>query len=329
MTDHLPADMQAVIAEGGALKHVRRPLPAPAAGEVLVRVAAAGVNRADLLQAKGLYPPPPGASDVLGLECAGTVMALGEGVSGLSIGAGVAALLAGGAYAGYVSVPVGQLLPVPSGLGFAEAASLPEAHCTVWTNIVETGRLKQGDVVLVHGGASGIGVAAIQLVAAMGHTVIVTCSGEKREACRALGAHHAIDYRTEDFVAAVKAATGGHGADVILDMVGGDYIHRNIDCAAPGGRIVNIAYQRGVKAEVNFAPVMLKRLTLAATTLRARPVPEKSRIVEAVRTGVWPMVASGAIRPVIDSAFPLAEAAAAHARMAEGRHIGKIVLTVD
>jgi len=329
----MPTVMAAIDPEtpGGpeVLRLVERPVPQPGAGEVLIRVAAAGVNRPDVLQRKGGYPPPPGAPSIPGLEIAGTVVALGEGVEDTLLGQPVCALLAGGGYAEYAVAPAGQCLPIPEGLDMVEAAAIPETLFTVWTNLFERAFATDGDSVLVHGGTSGIGTMAIALAGLFGLTIIVT-AGSDAKCARAieLGAHHAINYRTEDFVAAVKAATGGHGADVILDMVGGDYIHRNIDCAAPGGRIVNIAYQRGVKAEVNFAPVMLKRLTLAATTLRARPVPEKSRIVEAVRTGVWPMVASGAIRPVIDSAFPLAEAAAAHARMAEGRHIGKIVLTV-
>jgi NADPH2:quinone reductase len=322
--------MKAIIVESGPkliLGDIAK--PAPGAGEVLIKVAAAGVNRADLAQALGVYPPPPGASPILGLEVSGTIEALGEGVSGWRAGDAVCALLAGGGYAEYTAAAQECLLRIPKGVSLIDAAALPEAHFTVWTNIMDAARLKPGESVLIHGGSSGLGTAAIQMLAAHGHTVFTTAgSAEKCAACEKLGATHAINYREEDFVDAVKKATNGKGVDVILDMVGGDYIQKNLSAAAIWGRIVNIAYQSGMSANVNFAPMLMKRLSLMATTLRARPNTEKGAIRDALLREVWPLIDAGKIKPVIDTILPLAEAQAAHARMAGSAHIGKILLTV-
>ncbi len=300
--------------------------PRPGAGEILVKMAAAGVNRADLLQARGLYPPPPGAPSTLGLEVSGEVVELGPGAVNHKLGDKVCALLAGGGYAEYAVVAEECVLPAPDRVSLTEAAALPEAHFTVWTNLIDTARLGPGDCVLIHGGSSGIGTAAIQLCVARGQTVFATAgSVEKCTACEALRAHP-INYRREDFVEAVKTATDGKGVDVILDMVGGDYIERNFHAAALCGRIVNIAFQSGTSATVNFAPMLRKRLTFAATTLRARSNKEKGAIRDALLREVWPLIAAGKIKPVIDRVFPLSEAQAAHAWMQEGKHIGKILL---
>ncbi len=302
--------------------------PCPAAGEVLIKVAAAGVNQADLVQALGKYPPPPGASDILGLEVSGHIVALGEGVTRWSVGDAVCALLAGGGYAEFVAVSELCLLPIPKNVSLIEAASLPEAYFTVWTNVMETARLAPGESVLIHGGSSGIGTAAIQLCAARGHEVFTTAgTAEKCAACVDLGARRAIHYREEDYVAVIKDMTGSKGVDVILDMVGGDYIGRNFRAAALWGRIVNIAYQKGMVAEVNFAPMLMKRLSLMATTLRARSNGEKGAIRDAVEAEVWPLLEAGRIRPVVDRILPLEQAQAAHAHMAASAHIGKILLT--
>ncbi|MDR3525905.1 MAG: NAD(P)H-quinone oxidoreductase [Rhizomicrobium sp.] len=304
-------------------------IPQPGARQVLIKVAAAGLNRADLLQARGKYPPPAGASAILGMEVAGVITAVGEDCTLFKVGDAVCALLPGGGYAEYAVADVRCTLPVPAGVTLVQAASLPEAYFTVWTNLFDTGRLQSGEIVLIHGGSSGIGTAAIQLCAAFGCTVLTTASGpEKVARCLQLGAAHAIDYSKDDFVEAVQRFTNGHGADVILDMVGADYISRNFEAAAIKGRIVNIAFQKGAVAEVDFAPMLQKRLTLAATTLRGRSIAEKGLIRDAVQEQVWPHLAAGGIQPVIDATFPLAEAGAAHARMREGSHIGKIVLTV-
>jgi NADPH2:quinone reductase len=303
------------------------PQPAPGKGEVLIRVAAAGVNHADLAQAQGRYPPPPGASDILGLEVSGEVAALGEGVGELEFGQQVCALLAGGGYAEFCTSPVECVLPVPDGVSLRDGAALPEVYFTVWANLFEAARIKPGEGVLIHGGSSGIGTAAIQLCVARGHEVFTTAgSKEKCAACEKLGAKRAINYHEEDFVEVVKQATGGRGVDVILDMVGGEYVQRNINAAALWGRIVNIAYQSGMTATVNFGPVLMKRLSLLATTLRSRSNPEKGAIREAVQREVWPVIKAGKIKPIVDSTFPLAEAQAAHARMRESQHIGKILL---
>jgi NADPH2:quinone reductase len=307
----------------------QRPVPSPGAGEILVKVAAAGVNRPDVMQRQGLYPPPPGASDIPGLEIAGTVAALGPQATRWKIGDRVMALVSGGGYAEYCTAHESHALAVPESLSFAEAAAIPETFLTVWHNAFERGGLKKGETLLVHGGTSGIGTVAIQLAKAFGARVITTAgSAEKCDAARKLGADVAVNYKTEDFVKATKDATGGNGAELILDMVGGDYIARNYEAAAVEGRIVQIAFQGSPKATVDFRRIMLKRLTHTGSTLRARSVPDKAAITAALADKVLPLLASGRVRPVMDSSFPLAEAAAAHARMESSVHIGKIVLTV-
>ncbi len=304
-------------------------VPEPGPGEVLVRVSAAGVNRADTLQRQGHYPPPPGASDTLGLEVSGTVDSLGPEVDGWSPGDEVCALLAGGGYAEYVAVPAGQLLPVPAGVPLADAAALPEVACTVWSNVFMTADLEPGEVLLVHGGSSGIGTMAIQLAVAHGARVAVTAgSAEKLEACRSLGAEVLVDYREEDFVEKVREATDGHGADVVLDILGAAYLGRNLDVLATGGRLVVIGMQGGRKAELDIATLMGKRAAVIGTTLRARPAAEKAAIVGAVAEHVWPLVEAGTVRPVIQARHPLADAAGAHRELEVGRHVGKILLTV-
>jgi NADPH2:quinone reductase len=300
--------------------------PAPGTGEILIKVAAAGLNHADLAQARGHYPPPPGASPILGMEVSGTVEALGDGVSDIEIGTPVCALIPGGGYAQYAVAAASSSLAVPSSLDLKEAAAFPEALFTVWTNLFDSARLRPGERVLVHGGSSGIGVNAIQLLKARGHKVFATAgSEEKCNACAALGAR-AVNYKTEDFVAVIQAETQGKGVDVILDMVGGDYIQRNMTAAAPWGRIVNIAYQKGSTAEINFLPLMLKRLSLMGSTLRNRSVGEKAAIRDAVKREAWPLVGEGKIKPVVEAMLPLGEAQKAHALMASSRHIGKILL---
>ncbi|TXF11415.1 NAD(P)H-quinone oxidoreductase [Pelomicrobium methylotrophicum] len=307
-----------------------RPVPTPKAGEVLIKVAAAGVNRPDVLQRQGKYPPPPGASDLPGLEVAGTIVKLGEGATGWQVADRVCALLTGGGYAEYVAVPAAQCLPVPKGLTLVEAASLPETFFTVWHNVFERGQLKPGESFLVQGGTSGIGVTAIQMVKAFGNRVFATAgSDEKCGACVKLGADRAINYKTEDFVDVLQKETAGRGVDVILDMVGGDYIPRELKALAPDGRLVLIAFLGGAKATVNFADVMMRRLTITGSTLRARPVEVKASIAQALREKVWPLIEAGKIRPVVHATFPLAEAAKAHALMESSTHVGKIVLTVE
>jgi NADPH:quinone reductase len=318
--------MKAVIVEEGAPLRwgdVEAPVAGP--GEVLVEVAAAGLNRADLIQRTGAYPPPPGASSILGLELSGHIKSLGEGVTRWKVGDAVCGLLAGGGYAALASVDQGSLLPVPAGMDMVNAACFPEALFTVWANVFDRVGLKAGEDFLCHGGTSGIGVMAIQMarVAGAGKIFATAGSAEKCALATDLGADRAINYREEDFEAIVRAEGG---ADVILDMVGGEYVQKNIGAAKIDGRIVNIAYQKGFQTSVNFAPVLMKRLTLAATTLRARPVPEKQRIRDAVEKDFWPHVVSGRIKPVLDSTFPFEEAEAAHARMGEGKHSGKIIL---
>lgn len=301
--------------------------PVPAAGEVLIKVAAAGLNHADMAQARGMYPPPPGASPILGMEVSGTVEALGDGVGNCEVGDEVCALIPGGGYAEFAVASALCVLPVPRGVSLVEAAALPEVHFTVWTNLMDSARLKPGESVLIHGGSSGIGTAAIQMLHARGHKVFTTAgSAEKCAACVALGADRAINYRGEDFVEIVKADTGGRGVDVILDMVGGDYIQRNMSAAAIWGRVVNIAYMSGMQASVNFAPMLMKRLSLLATTLRARSPQEKAIIRDALLRDIWPLIDRGKIKSVVDHIFPLAEAQAAHARMAKSEHIGKLLL---
>jgi putative PIG3 family NAD(P)H quinone oxidoreductase len=331
MTGPLPQTMTAIEIEapGGpeVLVPATRPVPAPGAGEVLIQVAAAGVNRPDVLQRLGGYPPPPGASDIPGLEVAGRIVALGGNAGALKLGDEVTALVTGGGYAEYCAAPAAQCLPIPQGLSLTEAAGIPETFFTVWSNVFDRGRLKAGESFLVHGGSSGIGTTAIQLAKALGARVFATAgSAEKCRACEGLGAERAINYRDEDFVAIVKEATGG-GVDVILDMVGGDYIQRNIKALAPDGRLCYIAFLGGAKAEVDFLPVMLKRLTITGSTLRARDVAFKGAIAEKLREKAWPLIEAGRVKPVVHRTFPLAQAAEAHRLMESGEHIGKIVLT--
>jgi len=316
-------------APGGpeVLVPTRRPVPKPAAGEVLIQTAAAGVNRPDVLQRKGGYAPPPGASDIPGLELAGRIVALGEGVSGLSAGQEVTALVAGGGYAEYCTAPAPQVLPVPKGLSAVEAAAIPETYFTVWSNVFDRGRLQPGERFLVHGGSSGIGTTAIQLAAAFGATVYTTAgSAEKVAACEALGAAKAVNYRTEDFVAVLKEASGGKGVDVVLDMVGAAYLAKNVELLAPDGRLVLIAFLGGSKAELDYGPVMMKRLTLTGSTLRPRPIAFKGAIARALHEKVWPLLEAGRAKPQIHATFPLVEAAEAHRLMESSAHIGKIVL---
>lgn len=311
------------------LRPTQRPVPQPAPGEVLIQVAAAGVNRPDCLQRQGSYPPPPGASDIPGLEVAGTVVALGAGVDGWRVGDPVCALLTGGGYAEYCVAPAPQCLPIPAGLSAQQAAALPETFFTVWSNVFDRARLQPGEILLVHGGASGIGTTAIQLAKALGSRVFATVGGsEKVQPCLALGAERVIDYREGDFVQIIKDATRNRGVDVILDMVGGDYVQRNLSALAVEGRLVFIAFLRGAKMELNLAPVMMKRLTITGSTLRARPVADKAPIAQALREIVWPLLENGAIRPLIDRLFPLTEAAAAHTLMESNRHVGKLLLRV-
>ena len=329
----LPSEMRAVeISEPGGpevLRLATRPVPQPGPGEILLRVHAAGVNRPDALQRAGNYAPPPDASDLPGLEASGEVVALGAGAEGWQIGDKVCALLPGGGYADYVTTPAAHALPVPSGLGMIEAAALCETFFTVWSNVFQRGALKAGESFLVHGGSSGIGTTAIQLAAARGARVFATAgSEEKCAACRELGAELAINYRETDFVEAVKGATGKKGVNLILDMVGGDYIPRNIRALAMDGRLVMIAFLSGPKAEVNFAQVMVKRLTLTGSTLRPQSVAAKAAIAADLRREVWPLLDAGKIAPVMDQTFPLERADEAHARMESSAHIGKIVLTV-
>lgn len=329
----LPATMTCIDpAEAGGpevLQPVERAVPAPGAGDVLIRVAAAGVNRPDVLQRRGMYPPPPGAPTVPGLEVAGEIVAVGVDVEAGLIGTRVCALVAGGGYAEYCVAPLGQCLPVPDILSMEEAAAMPETLFTVWTNVFERGYATEGETILIHGGTSGIGTMAITLCKLFGLTVIVTCgSDDKCAAARALGADHAINYNAADFVDEVAKITSGQGVQLILDMVGGDYVPRNLQCLAEEGRHVTIAVQRGVKAEINIAAVMVRRLTLTGSTLRARPVEFKSLVADELRRNVWPLVEDGNLRPVMDRTFPLSEAAAAHARMEAGEHVGKIVLVV-
>ena len=329
----LPATMRAVeiAAPGGpeVLRAVTRPVPAPMAGEILIRVHAAGVNRPDALQRAGAYAPPPGASDLPGLEAAGEVAAVGPGPSRWSVGDRVCALLPGGGYADYAVTPAAHALPIPGDLSMVEAAALCETFFTVWHNVFERGRLQAGETFLVHGGSSGIGTTAIQLASARGARVFATAgNAEKCAACERLGAERAIDYRTEDFVAVAEEATGGRGLDLILDMVGGDYLPRDVRALALEGRLVMIAFLGGPKAELNFAQVMTKRLTLTGSTLRPQSVEAKARMAAALEAEVWPLLAARRIAPVMDETFPLEAAAAAHARMESSAHIGKIVLRV-
>lgn len=304
------------------------PDPEPGPGEVLVEVAAAGVNRADLMQRQGQYPPPPGASATLGLEVSGTVAALGPGdTAGWTVGDRVCALLAGGGYAEKVVVPAGQVMPVPAGVDLVDAAALPEACATVWSTVFMAAALRPGEVLLVHGGSSGVGTAAVQIAVGVGARVAVTAStAAKLDACRSLGADVAVDYTREDFVAAVKEATGGRGADVVLDVVGGPYLARNLDVLAPDGRLVQLATQGGPRAEIDLSALMRRRTTLIGATLRARPLAQKAEICASVVEHVWPLVAEGRVRPVVHARVPMADAARAHAVLEGGDHVGKVLL---
>jgi putative PIG3 family NAD(P)H quinone oxidoreductase len=308
---------------------VRRPVPEPGNDEVLIKVSAAGVNRPDVLQRRGLYPPPPGAPSIPGLEIAGTVVAAGPGVAIEMYGQPVCALVPGGGYAEYALAPATCCLTVPQSLSMVEAAAMPETLFTVWTNLFERAYASEGEIALVHGGTSGIGTMAIGLADLFGLRIIVTCgSDEKCRRAEALGAAHAINYRTHDFAEEVMGLTGGAGVHIVLDMVGGDYLQRNLDCLAEEGRHVSIAVQRGATGEINIAKVMQRRLTLSGSTLRPRSVQFKALVADELSRAVWPHVEAGKLRPVIDSTFPLAEAAEAHRRMESGEHVGKIVLEV-
>jgi len=329
----LPEEMNAIDpAQAGGpevLQLVRRPVPRPGPGDVLIRVAAAGVNRPDILQRRGLYPPPPGAPSIPGLEVAGTVVAAGAGVPGELVGQSVCALVAGGGYAEYARAPAGQCLPVPAALTMVEAAAIPETLFTVWTNLFERAYASEGEIALVHGGTSGIGTMAIALADLFGLRIIVTCgSDEKCRRALDLGAAEAINYKTSDFVAEVARLTGGAGVHIVLDMVGGDYLPRNLDCLAEEGRHVSIAVQRGAVGELNLAKVMQRRLTLTGSTLRPRSAEFKTLVADELSRAVWPHVEAGKLRPVIHATFPLAEAADAHRVMEAGDHVGKLVLEV-
>ncbi len=329
----LPHEMNVIeiAAPGGPeqLKPAKRPVPVPGDGEVLVRVAAAGINRPDVMQRQGRYPPPPGASDLPGLEIAGEIAALGPKVTGLSIGDMVCALLPGGGYAEYAIAAAPLGLPVPGGISMVEAAAIPETFFTVWTNLFDRGRCKSGDSVLVHGGTSGIGTTAIQLAKAWGARVFATAGSDaKARACERLGAVRGINYHTEDFVEVIRAETQGKGIDVTLDIVAGSYVARNLEIAAVEGRVVTISTLGGSRAEINVGLILTKRLTLTGSTLRSRTVAQKAEVADAVRKNVWPLLAAGRVRPVIHATFPLAQAAEAHRLMETSNHVGKIVLTV-
>jgi NADPH:quinone reductase len=329
----VPATMTVVeiAAPGGPdeLKLATRPTPRPGEGEALVRIEAAGVNRPDVMQRQGRYPPPPGASDIPGLEIAGEVVALGPGAAGVAIGERVTALLPGGGYAQYAVAAAPLCLPVPEGLSMVEAAAIPETFFTVWTNLFDRGGLKAGETVLIHGGTSGIGTTAIQLAHAWGARVFATAgSPDKARACERLGAARGIDYHAQDFVEIVRKETDGKGVDVILDMVGAAYLARNLDAAAVEGRLIVISLIGGARAEINLNTIMSKRLTLTGSTLRIRSVAQKAIVAEGVRRNVWPLIAAGRVRPVIHATFPLAQASEAHRLMETSKHIGKIVLTL-
>lgn len=334
MSAAIPERMQVVeISRPGGpevLQITTRAVPQPKPGEVLIHVAAAGVNRPDCLQRAGSYAPPPGASDLPGLEVAGTVAQIGEGVTQWKVGDRVCALTPGGGYAEWCLTPAGHCLPIPSGWSLVEGASLPETFFTVWINVFERGRLAPGETLLVQGGSSGIGVAAVQLARAFGHRVFVTAgTADKCAACEQLGAERAINYRTEDFVAVVKELTGGKGADVILDMVGGDYVPRELKCLATDGRLSLIAFLGGTKATLDMSEILMRRLTISGSTLRPRTIEFKSAVAQSLREKVWPLIEAGRIRPVIYKTFPLSEASAAHALMESGAHVGKIMLQTD
>ncbi len=334
MTHSIPTSMRAIdpASHGGpdVLGVVERPVPQPGAGEVLIHVHAAGVNRPDILQRMGHYPMPAGAPTIMGLEAAGEIVALGEGVTDVRVGDPVTALVIGGAYADYVSAPSGQCLPVPPGMHFTEAAGLPETYFTVWSNLFEQGGAKPGDTVLVHGGTSGIGVTAIDLCRLFGIRIIVTCGSDSKCATSTtLGAAHSINYRDGDFAAEVREFTEGRGVDVVMDMVGGDYVARNLVCLAEGGRHVSIAFQQGARAELDLALVMRRRLILTGSMLRPRPLAYKAELARVLREKVWPAFADGTLTARLDKVFKLEEAAAAHRHMESGSHVGKIVLSLN
>jgi putative PIG3 family NAD(P)H quinone oxidoreductase len=318
--------MHAIVIEQGSLVWAEVPDPVAGEGEVVIDVTAAGVNRADVMQRQGHYPPPPGAPAYPGLECSGVISATGPGVRDHRVGERVCALLAGGGYAEQVAVPAGQLLPVPQGMSVQESAALPEVACTVWSNVVDIARLRKGQTLLVHGGGGGIGTFAVQLGKALGATVVVTARAPKHAALREMGADLAVDYTSEDFVGATRELTGGRGADVVLDIIGAKYLARNVEVLATGGHIVTIGMQGGRRGELDLGALMAKRGSITATTLRARPVEDKARIVRGVRERVWPLVDAGAIRPVIDTMMPMAEAMDGHRRMEASEHVGKILL---
>jgi putative PIG3 family NAD(P)H quinone oxidoreductase len=332
MSEKIPKTMRAIeIAEAGGPEVLRVrefPVPEPGDGEVLIKVSAAGVNRPDVMQRLGLYPPPPGAPDIPGLEVAGTVVTLGADTSGVQEGDAVCALVIGGGYAEYCVTPASLCLPTPENLSAVQAAAIPETFFTVWTNVFDRGRLAGGETLLVHGGSSGIGTTAIQLATAFGAKVYVTAgSEEKCQACRELGAEAAINYRDEDFVERISELTNERGVDLILDMIGGDYLPRNLKALAVEGRIVQIALQGGPKVEMNLLPIMLKRLTLTGSTLRPRTVAQKAMIAHSLREKVWPFLESGQVRPIVHATFALAQAGEAHRLMESSQHIGKIVLS--
>jgi NADPH2:quinone reductase len=315
--------------EPEVLKPTERPIPLPADDEVLIKIAAAGVNRPDVMQRRGQYPPPPGASDIPGLEIAGTIVALGKQVTNLSMGDKVCALVTGGGYAEYCTAPASLCLPIPDGLTFIQAAALPETFFTVWSNVFDRANLIAGETLLVHGGTSGIGTTAIQLAKAFDAKVFVTAgSAAKCQFCMELGADAAINYREQDFVQEIEKLTAGHGVDVILDMIGGDYFQRNLKCMTPDARLVQIAVQNGAKAEINLVPIMLKRLIITGSTLRARETAFKAKIAKNLYEQVWPLLKYGQIKPIIHATFSLTDAAKAHALMESSQHIGKIILTV-
>src|SRR5258706_10453443 len=329
----IPKEMRFVEQKGAGgpevLVAATGPVPAPKPGEVLIKVAAAGVNRPDVFRRRANYPPPPGASPIPGLEIAGTIVAVTDGVVGWKVGDPACALVTGGGYAAYCPAPAPQCLPIPKNFTMVEAAALPETFYTVWSNVFMRGRLQAGETILIHGGTSGIGTTAIQLAHACGARVVATAgSDDKCAACRKLGADEALNYRTVDWVKRCKEVTGGKGVELVLDMVGGDYLQRNVSALAVEGRLVQIAFLKPSKVEFDFMPMMLKRLTLTGSTLRARSVADKAAIARALREKVWPLLDQGKIKPVIHATFPLAEAAKAHALMESSAHIGKIVLTV-
>ncbi len=334
MSAQIPPKMQAVtITEFGAPEVMQVnlvPTPVPGVGEVLVQNCAAGINRPDVMQRQGIYPPPPGATDIPGLEIAGRVVALGEGVESLSIGDSVCALVVGGGYAEYCVAAAELCLPIPNGMEISHAAALPETFFTVWANVFERGQLQAGETLLVHGGSSGIGTVAIQLGKAFGAKVLVTAgSNEKCAACVKLGADAAINYQSENFVERSQRLTNNQGVDLILDMVAGDYLSRNLECLAMDGRLVQIAFQKGPKTEIDFLPVLLKRLTITGSVLRARSVEEKAKIARALQQKIWPLLAEGRVKPVIHATFPLSQVVESHRMMEASQHIGKILLSFD